>query len=103
MIRPRPEISPAVRSAGPRALFAVAAIVTTAILLCTLQMRLAGNLHGLALSFFVLFAYNDCSGSVCALLILVAALFGSLYLPARRVVQWAGDHPLVIAVITALL
>jgi len=77
--------------------------VTTAILLCTLQMRLAGNLHGLALSFFVLFAYNDCSGSVCALLILVAALFGSLYLPARRVVQWAGDHPLVIAVITALL
>jgi hypothetical protein len=99
----RPEISPAVRSAGPRALFAVAAIVTTAILLCTLQMRLTGNLHGLAPSFFVLFAYNDYPGSVWALLILVGALVGSTYLPSRRIVRWVGDQPIMIAVITALL
>jgi hypothetical protein len=103
MTRPSPETSPVVRSAGPRALFAVAAIVTTAILLCTLQMRLTGNLHGLAPSFFVLFAYNDYPGSVCALLMLVGALVGSRYLPARRIVRWAGDQPIMIAVITALL
>jgi hypothetical protein len=92
-----------VRSAGPRILFLVGAIVTTAILLWTHQMRHSGDLHGLATIFFVLFAYNDYPGTVCALLILVAALFGFRYLPARRIVQWAGDQPLVIAVITALL
>jgi hypothetical protein len=96
-------MSPVVGSAGPRTLFLVAVIVTTAILLWTLQMRLTGDLHGLAPSFFVLFAYNDFPGSVCALLILVGALVGSRYLPARRIVRWAGDQPIMIAVITALL
>ena len=95
--------SPVARSAGPRALFLVGAMVTTAILLWTHQMRLAGDSHGLAASFFVLFAYYDYPGTVCALLILVGALFGSRYLPALRIVQWAGDQPLIIAVITALL
>jgi hypothetical protein len=51
----------------------------------------------------VLFAYSDYPGAVCALLILGAALAGPRYLPARRVVQWAGDKPFVIVVITALL
>jgi hypothetical protein len=96
-------MSPVVRSAGPRILFLVAAIVTTAILLWTLQMRLSGNLHGLAPSFFVLFAYNDYPGSMGALLILVGALVGSRYLPARRIVRWAGDQPIMIAVNTALV
>jgi hypothetical protein len=95
--------SPIVRSAGPRTLFLIGATVTTAILLWTHQLRLSGDLHGLAVIFFVLFAYNDYPGSVCALLILVGALVGSRYLPARRIVQWAGDQPLVIAVFTALL
>jgi hypothetical protein len=95
--------SPIVRSTGPRTLFLVGAMVTTAILLWTLQMRLSGNLHGLATIFFVLFAYNDYPGAVCSLLILVGALFGSRYLPARRLVHWAGDQPLVIAIITTLL
>jgi hypothetical protein len=94
---------PVARSSGPRTLFLVGAMVTTAILLWTYQMRLAGDVHGLAMSFFVLFAYNDYPGAVCALLILVGALFGSRYPPARRMVQWAGDHPLIIAVLTALL
>jgi hypothetical protein len=96
-------MSPIVRSAGPRSLFLVAAIVSTAILLWIQQMRLTGNLHGLAPSFFVLFAYNDYPGSVCALLILVCALVGSRYVPAERIVRWAGDQPIIIAVITALL
>jgi hypothetical protein len=95
--------SPFVRFAGPRTLFLVGAMVTTGILVWTFQMRLTGELHGLATIFFVLFAYKDFPGAVCALLILLGALFGSRYLPARRVVQWAGDQPLVIVVITALL
>jgi hypothetical protein len=92
-----------VRSAGPRTLFLGGAMVTTAILLWTHQMRLTGDLHGLATIFFVLFAYNDYPGTVCALLILVCALFGSRYLQARWIVQWAGAQPLAIAAITALL
>jgi hypothetical protein len=95
--------SPEVRSAGPRTLFLVGAMVTTAILLWTYQWRIGNDRHGLSTIFFVLFAYKDYPGTVCALLILVGALFGSRYLPGRPIVQWAGDHPLVIAVITALL
>ena len=50
-------------------------MVTTAILAWTYQMRLTGNLHGLATIFFVLFADGDYPGTVCALLVLVGALF----------------------------
>ncbi len=91
------------RSAGPRTLFWVGAMVTTAILLWTHQMRLSGNLHGLANIFFVLFAFNDYPGTVCALLILVGALLGYRCLPARALLKWAGNHPMAIAVITAAL
>ena len=94
---------PVVPSAGPRTLFLVGAIVTTAILLWTHQLRRSGDLHGLATIFFVLFADNDYPGTLCALLILVSALFGSRYLPARRFVHWAGDQPIVVAIITASL
>jgi hypothetical protein len=90
-------------SAGPRTLFVAGAMVTIAILLWMHQMRLSGDPHGLATIFFVLFVYNDYPGTVCVLLILVAALLGYRYLPARRIAQWAGDQPLVIAVISALL
>jgi hypothetical protein len=94
---------PVVRSAGPRSLFLACVLVTTAILIWIRHMRLTGNVHGLATSFFVLFAGNDYPGTVCAMLILGGAFFGSRYLPARRMVQWAGDHPFVIALITAPL
>jgi hypothetical protein len=94
---------PVITSAGQRTLLLIGATVTTAILLWTHQMRLRGDLHGLSTVFFVLFAYNDYPGAVCALLILAGALFGFRYLPARRIVQCAGDQPLVIAVISALL
>ena len=95
--------SPEVRSAGPRVLFVVGTMVSTGILLWTHEMRLAGDSHGLATSFFVLFAYNDFPGTVCALLILVGAFFGSRYVPALRIVQWAGDKSLTVAAIAALL
>ncbi len=65
---------------GPRTLFLVGAMVTAAILLWTHQMRPEARQHGLATIFFVLFADNDFPGAVCALLILVVALFGSRYL-----------------------
>jgi hypothetical protein len=91
------------RSSGPRTLFLVAAMVTTAILLWTHQWRPGNDRHGLSAIFFVLFVYNDYPGTVCALLILVGAFFGSQLLPVRRVVQWAGDQPLVIAAITGLV
>jgi hypothetical protein len=93
-------VSPA---AGPRTLFLASAIVTTAILLWTHQLRESGDMHGLATIFFVLFADNDYPGTVCALFILVAALLGSRYIPVRRFVHWAGDHPIVIAIISASL
>ena len=92
-----------VRPTGPRTLFLIGAMVTIAILLWTHQMRLSAAPHGLAPIFFVLFAYNDYPGALCALLILVVALFGSRYLPARRIAHWAGNRPLAIAAITLLL
>ena len=66
-------------------------------------MRFGVAPHGLAPIFFVLFAHNDYPGAWCALLIPVVALLGSRYLPGRRMAQWAGDQPLVIAAATALL
>jgi hypothetical protein len=95
--------SPVGRSAGPRTLFLVSALVTAAILLWISQLRLSGDTHGLATIFFVLFAVNDYPGAVFALFILVGALLGSRYLPVRGVVQWAGDQPFVIVIITAPL
>jgi hypothetical protein len=95
--------SPVKRSAGPRTLFLVGAMVTTAILLWTHQWRLDNDRHGLSAIFFELFVHNDYPAAACALLILVSAFVGSQFLPLRPVVQWAGGRPLVIAVIAAPL
>ena len=95
--------TPAARLAGPRVLFLLSATVTAAVLLWTYEMRLAGNVHGLSNSFFVLFAGYDYPGAACALFILTAGLLGTRYLPARRFVHWSGDQPIVIAIITASL
>jgi hypothetical protein len=94
---------PVVPSAGARILFLASAIVTAAILVWTHQLRQSGDMHGLAASFFVLFADNDYPAAAWALFILVGALFGSRYLPAGRFVHWAGDQPLAMAIITASL
>jgi hypothetical protein len=84
-------------------LLLVGAIVTLGILLWTRQLRQGGDMHGLATIFFVLFADNDYPGAVCALLILVGALFGFRCLPGRRFVHWAGDQPIIVAIIVAAL
>lgn len=84
-------------------LFLAGAVATAAMLLWMHRLRLGGHLHGLAPSFFVLFADYDFPAAGCALLILGCAFFGYRYLPARRIVRWAGDHPLVIALVTAAL
>jgi hypothetical protein len=91
------------RFAGPRTLFLAGAVVTTAIVLWAHQMRLTGNTHGLAPSFFVLFACQDYPASVLALLILAGAFFGSRYFAARPIAHWVGDHPCIITVTAGLL
>jgi hypothetical protein len=63
----------------------------------THQLATGRGTHGLAASFFTLFAIKDYPGTVCALLILVGAAAVSRYLPAGQVLRWAGAHPVVIA------
>jgi hypothetical protein len=97
-----PKNFPVVRSSGLHVLLIVGTTVTAATLLWMHQMRVSGELHGLAPIFFVLFAYNDYSGAACALLVLLGAIFASPYVPAVRVLGWVGKHPVVIAVISVL-
>ncbi|HEX3837012.1 MAG TPA: hypothetical protein VHW25_08655 [Steroidobacteraceae bacterium] len=95
--------SPVVSSTGPRILFLVGAIVTAAILLWMHQMRLSGDLHGLTTIFFVLFAFGDYGATVCMLLILVLAVFIPVQAPARAIFRWAGENPVLIAVISLIV
>ncbi len=88
---------------GTHVLVLVGMAVTAAILLWTHQMRLHGDIHGLAPSFFFLFAYSDYSGAACAILIMLGALGVSPFMPASTVLRWAGTHPVIIAAIGALL
>jgi hypothetical protein len=90
------------RSTGPRVLFLAAAMITCAIILWARQWQFGHSRHGLSASFFVLFTYEDLPGAVCALLILLGALVGSRYLHAAPIMEWAGDHPRIIAAFTAL-
>ena len=94
---------PVVRSAGPRTLFLVGALVTCAIVLWTLHLRRLGVVPGLAPSFFVLFAYQDYPGAICALVILGGACFAPPYARLRPIIRWSGDRPLSAAVITVPL
>ena len=94
---------PLVRWTGAHVLILVGITVTAAILLWTNQMRLHGELHGLAPSFFFLFAYNDYSGAACAILVLLGATLVSPLVPASSILRCAGTHPVIIAEITALL
>ena len=92
-----------VRLTGTWVLVLLATIVTAAILLWTYQLRLHGEPHGLAPIFYFLFARGDSSGAVCGLIIILAAIAFSPFLPARSVLLWAGTHPTVIAAISAVL
>jgi hypothetical protein len=88
------------RSRGTRILGLLGTIATAAMLLWMVWLRQSGNLHGLAPIFFVLFADKDFSGAVCALVILAGAGFVSWRLPADRVLRFAGEHPVLIAVMS---
>ena len=88
---------------GTHVLVLVGMTVTAAILLWTHQMRLHGDIHGLARSFFFLFAYSDYSGAACAILVMLGAIWVSPFIPASSVLRWAGAHPVIIAAIGALL
>lgn len=95
--------SPVVRGSGPRTLFLVGAIVTAAMLLWMHQLRLGGQVPGLTRIFYILFAFEDYGATVCELLILGAAVFIASRLPARRVLRAAGEHPLMIAALSAVV
>jgi hypothetical protein len=88
---------------GTYVLVLVGMTVTAAILLWTYQLRLQGHVHGLAPIFFFLFAHNDYSGAVCAILILLGAMFVSPFLSTSAILRWAGTHPIIIAEVSALL
>jgi hypothetical protein len=91
------------RLTGTRILVLVGMTVTVAILVWTRQMRLHGELHGLAPSFFFLFASKDYSGAVCTVLILLGATWAAPSVPASSILRWAGAHPVIIAEVSALL
>jgi hypothetical protein len=95
--------SPVVRATGPRVLFLVGAVVTAAVSLWMQQLRLGADTHGLTPIFFTLFAYGDYGAAVCALVILVLAAVTPVDLPARRLLRWAGEHPCIIAAVSAIV
>jgi hypothetical protein len=89
--------SPAARATGPRVLFLAGALVTVTILQWMHQLRLGGDLHGLTTIFYVLFTYGDYGATICALLILVLAIFVPVHVPARTIFHWVGEHPMIVA------
>jgi hypothetical protein len=95
--------SPVVRSRDPRVLFLLGAIITAAILLWMHRWRLSGEQHDLSRIFFVLFAFEDYGATVCELLIILAAVFVASRIPANRVLRAAGEHPGVVAALSALV
>jgi hypothetical protein len=99
--------TPVVKSAPARALFIATAAITAGVLLWTHQLALSLNhgsdLHGLTPIFFNLFAFDDYEASVVAMAIILITVFLSGALPVRRILGWFGGHPLLIAVLTALI
>jgi hypothetical protein len=88
--------SPVVRSTGARILFLVSAVVTSAILLWIHQMRP----HGLTTIFFLLFVQGDYGATICALLILIVAIFVPNRSSARGMFLWTGEHPMLVATVS---
>jgi hypothetical protein len=85
------------RSSAARAFFLVSAAITALIIVWA--GVLAGRSSGLQLSpiFLVLFTRLDYAGGVCALLILLCALFAPARLPARSILRWIGENPSLVA------
>jgi hypothetical protein len=92
-----------VRSAGARILFLVGAILTITILQWIHQMFVGGETHGLTTIFFFLFAYGDYGAAICALLILIVAIFSPVRSPPRNMFLWAGEHPMLVAMVSLVL
>jgi hypothetical protein len=95
--------SPVIRSTGARMLFLVGTAVTVALLLWTHQMAAHGDSYGLTAIFFVLFADGDYGAAICALLILIVAIFAPVGSWARNIFLWAGKHPLPVATLSFVL
>jgi hypothetical protein len=94
---------PVSRSTGVRILFLVGAVVTIAVLEWINQLLAGGGMHGLTTIFFVLFAYGDYGATICALLILIVAIFAPMRSPARGLFFWAGEHPTQVATVSLVL
>jgi len=67
------------------------------------QLRVSGDSQGLALIFYTLFARDDYGATVCALLVLAAAVFVADRVPARRILRVAGEHPVSVAIISTVV
>jgi hypothetical protein len=93
---------PVVRSAT-RTLLLTSAAVTVGILLWTSHLRASAPSRLFDWGFFVLFAVYDYWGAICALLILICAAFVPVSFPFRRILRWTGEHPVVIAVVSAII
>lgn len=90
------------RSAGVRAFFVLASSVTVALVLWIHAWPLAGATERLTPIFYDLFVGGDYNGLVCALLILIIAVFVPAHAPMRRLLRTAGEHPLIIAALTTV-
>jgi hypothetical protein len=99
--------TPVVKSAPARALFIATAVISAGILLWTHQLALGlthgSSLHGLTPIFFNLFAFDDYAASVVSMAIILITVFLSGALPVHRILHWFGGHPVLIAVLTAII
>jgi hypothetical protein len=91
---------PVARSPSARNLFFVVAACTAAMLLWAHNLALSGQFRGLTTIYFVLFTYFDTSAAMCALVILVFAIFVPGRFSFRPLLRWVGEHPLLVAALT---
>jgi hypothetical protein len=92
---------PVARSKAVATLFFTTVCVTLGLMMWMRMMREAGDLHGLALSFYLLFVSLDYRATVLMLLILVALILVPTWPGMRRVLTWLGEHPISAAIVTA--
>jgi hypothetical protein len=95
---------PVGRSTAVRALLIGGALVTAPCVFWLQELRIAGDAHGLAPIFFVLFSLFDFSAAMLAIGILVAAVFVPQWGGFNRLLGWMGEHPYLLGgAVTVLL
>lgn len=94
---------PVTRSIGARSVFLVTALITAVILIWIFRWRIHGPADGLAAIFSYLFLTQDYTAAMCALLILVAAVFVSVRHSFQPTLRWIGEHPGIIAAINLVV